>query len=112
MTKRELHTITRVINAVRIVDDTMPVQTLSVFLGVAQKEPISISDLATLTGLAQSSASRNVAALSEWHWLKKPGLGLVKLEVDPMELRKKLVTLTPKGKKLVEQLTGLVEGRV
>lgn len=109
--KRELHTLLRVVNAVRLIDDTMPVQTLSVLLGVAQKGPVSVNELATLTGLSQSATSRNAAALSDLHWLKRPGLGLVQLDVDPMELRKKLVTLTPKGQKFVDQLVGLIEGR-
>lgn len=61
-------------------------------------------------GLASSSASRNVAALSGLHWMKKPGLGLVELVTDPMALHKKQVRLTVKGKRLVEQLLTIMEG--
>jgi DNA-binding MarR family transcriptional regulator len=71
---------------------------------------VTVSDIATHAGLAQSSASRNVAALSGRHWLKRPGLGLVQLESDPNDIRKKLVTLTPKGKKVIEQLVHTVSG--
>lgn len=111
--RNELYTLSRIMDSLRVLDDTMPLQTLSVLLEVAKREPISINELADKTGLAQSSASRNVAALSERHWLKRPGLDLVKLDNDPQDIRKKLCTLTGKGRKVVDQLVGIIsEGRV
>lgn len=95
--RNELHMLSRITDSLRVLDDTMPLQTLSVLLEVARREPISINELADRSGLSQSSASRNVAALSERHWLKRPGLDLVKLESDPQDIRKKLCTLTGKG---------------
>jgi DNA-binding MarR family transcriptional regulator len=105
---KEIGTFSRCIQLVRLVDDSMPVQTCAVFLTVAANEGISINELADRCGLAGSSASRNVAALSDWHWLKKPGLGLVVIETDRMDLRKKTVRLTPKGKALIDQLVNVV----
>lgn len=97
------------LSGIRILDDSLPVQTLAVFLEIASNPSgISITEVANKCGLASSSASRNVAALSDWHWLKRPGLGLVVSEVDPMECRRKNVKLTPKGKQVVDQLVAIM----
>ena len=106
---KELGKLSLALSAVRILDDSMPVQTLSVFVEIAKSEGISVSELADKCGLAGSSASRNVAALSDWHWLKKPGLGLVQTVSDPMDMRRKTVRLTAKGKQLSEQLVGVIK---
>jgi DNA-binding MarR family transcriptional regulator len=106
---RELGRLSTALSAVRTLDDSMPVQTLAVFLEVAKNPQISVTELATKCGLAQSSASRNVAALSDWHWLKKPGLGLVITDLDPMDMRKKFVKLTPKGQKLVDNIVTVMK---
>ena len=66
--------------------------------------------VAEALGQSQSSSSRNVAALSEWHWLKRPGAGLVKSEADPYEMRRKVITLLPKGKRVAEALVNIMEG--
>ncbi len=58
---------------------------------------------------SQSSASRNVAALSDWHWLKRPGAGMVKTEADPYEMRRKIITLTQKGKLVAKALGQIME---
>jgi len=107
---KELGILSTVLSAVRLLDDNIPAQTLSVFLAVAKNEGIGIGELATKCGLADSSASRNVAALSDWHWLKRPGLGLVEVRSDRMDVWKKTVWLTPKGKKLAEQLVAILGG--
>ena len=106
--RKELNTLTLLTNAVREIDDSMPIQTLSVLLEIARREPIGITKLSEHVGLAQSSASRNVAALSARHWLKRPGLCLVQLENDPQDIRKKMVTLTAKGRKAIEQLVDII----
>lgn len=111
--KRELHTLMMLADAIRLIDDNMPLQTLAVFVAVAQHEPISISALGEMVGLAQSSASRNVAALSERHWLKRPGANLVMFESDPADIRRKLVQLSPKGRRVIDQLVNIIhEGKV
>nr|WP_245986670.1 hypothetical protein [Azospirillum thermophilum] len=60
--------------------------------------------------MAQSSASRNVAALSRWHSFGKAGLDLVQAQEDPRERRRKIVTLTEKGRAFLDQLRAIVAG--
>lgn len=68
-----------------------------------------MKDLQSRVGLAKSSVSRNVAALSHQHRLGKPGHGLVEAYEDPEDRRNKLVRLTPKGKSLAAQVRFLLE---
>jgi DNA-binding MarR family transcriptional regulator len=100
----EIAILMRILEEFRKLDPDLPIQYALSFLTLASNEGLSLGELATRLGIAQSSASRNVAALSEWHSFGKPGLDLVEAKEDPRERRRKLVTLTPKGHALVETL--------
>lgn len=104
----EVSTLIRVLEALRELDPDMPIQYALSFLTVARHEGLSIRELSERLGIAQSSASRNVAALSRWHSFGKPGHDLVQSEEDPRERRRKVVTLTSKGRALVEDLRAIV----
>ncbi|MEO0997968.1 MAG: hypothetical protein AAFX58_10645 [Pseudomonadota bacterium] len=54
--------------------------------------------------VSATAMSRNLAELSALTPRKQPGLGLLRCEADTMNLRSKLVTLTAKGRRLVERL--------
>jgi len=100
----EIAILMRILEEFRKLDPDLPIQYALSFLTLASNEGLSLGELATRLGIAQSSASRNVAALSEWHSFGKPGLDLVEAKEDPRERRRKLVTLTPKGHALVATL--------
>jgi DNA-binding MarR family transcriptional regulator len=65
--------------------------------------PIQQADI-LLTGLSQSSISRNVKAMSKYHRLGKPGLNLMEAVIDPREPRRRLVFLTAEGKAFITKL--------
>lgn len=104
----EVSTLIRVLEALRRLDPDMPIQYALSFLTVARNEGLSIRELSERLGIAQSSASRNVAALGPWHSFGKPGHDLVQAVEDPRERRRKVVTLTPKGRALVDELRALM----
>lgn len=89
----------------RAVDPEIPAQGVALFLYSAIYPGCTMTDLQKHLGMTQSSCSRNVSALSEWHRLEKPGLGLVAATPDPMERRRKIVRLTEKGEQLAASLT-------
>lgn len=105
-----LPTLIRVLEAFRTLDPDLPIQYALSFLTLAQNEGLSMGELAQRLAIAQSSASRNIAALSEWHSFGKPGLGLVEAREDPRERRRKLVSLTAKGHAFLHRLTALMAG--
>jgi DNA-binding MarR family transcriptional regulator len=91
-------------------DPKIQSQTIAIFLYVAihyqgkyEEEGVPMTIIASDLNLAQSSVSRNISILSQWKWSRKKGLDLVETREDPMERRRKLVKLTPKGKKLFNQ---------
>ena len=88
----------------------MPIQYALSFLTLARNPGLSIRDLSERLGIAQSSASRNVAALSEWHSFRKPGHDLIQANEDPRERRRKIVTLTRNGEALLARLEAVMEG--
>lgn len=105
-----LPTLIRVLEEFRTLDPDLPIQYALSFLTLAQNEGLSMGELAQRLAIAQSSASRNIAALSDWHSFGKPGLGLVEAREDPRERRRKLVSLTAKGHAFLHRLTALMVG--
>lgn len=74
---------------------------LEVYLhqGLSQAELLRELPATSITAL-----SRNLAELSTLTPKKTVGLGLVELRQDPLSLRRKLVFLTPKGRRFVARL--------
>lgn len=108
---RPVDRLMSVLEAFRELDPDMPIQYALSFLTLARHPGLSIRELSERLGIAQSSASRNVAALSAWHSFRKPGHGLVEAKEDPRERRRKIVSLTPKGKALMRRLDQEMDGR-
>ncbi len=105
-----LSKLMRVLEEFRTLDPDLPIQYALSFLTLAQNEGLSMGALAQRLAIAQSSASRNIAALSDWHSFGKPGLGLVEAREDPRERRRKRVSLTAKGHAFAHRLTALMAG--
>ena len=108
----EVTTVVHVLEAFRKLDPDLPIQYALSFMTIARNEGISIGELAERLGIAQSSASRNVAALSRWHSFGKAGLNLVQAQEDPRERRRKIVTLTDTGRAFLEELRAIVKPTV
>lgn len=104
----EVATVVQVLEAFRKLDPDLPIQYALSFMTIAQSDGISIGELAERLAIAQSSASRNVAALSRWHSFGKAGLDLVQAHEDPRERRRKIVTLTEQGRAFLAELRVIV----
>jgi DNA-binding MarR family transcriptional regulator len=106
----EIAIVARVFEAFRRLDPDMPIQYALSFLTIARHEGLSMGELANRLSIAQSSASRNIAALSKWHSFGREGHDLVEAHEDPRERRRKIVSLTPRGRHLLEVLRQIVGG--
>lgn len=102
--KRHLDKVSGLFQAFRALDPTMPLQLAYTFILAATYEGESIGDIARRAGFATSTTSRHILDLGEFDRMKRPGYKLVETRIDPMELRRKTVHLTPKGKNLLNQL--------
>lgn len=88
----------------RDLDVDMPIaQALSLLL-IARNEGLSLKELAQQAGVGMASASRYVATFGKPKKAGAKGYGLVTAVEDPEERRKKIITLTPKGRSFVNKL--------
>ena len=76
---------------------------LTVFLVIAQRKTTSAAAISAVTGISQSSVSRNIMALGRGR-TGDDGLGLVAQELDLTNTRAHAIRLTDKGRVLAEQL--------
>lgn len=90
----------------RDMDGDMPMAQAYCLLLISKYEGLSLKDLANRADIGMASASRYVAAFSKTGSKGEKGLGLVEAFEDPMERRKKIIRLTPKGKAVVAKLLG------
>ena len=87
---------------------TMPVGEVIMFLAVSLNEGASLTELAELTGIRKSTASRYLLDLSDKTRTGAPGHGLVTREQDPKELRRNMYSLSAKGRRVITQLTASI----
>ena len=96
----------------RALNPNMPVQQVQTFLYVCEHEDdpngVSIKDISDALGFSQASASRNVAAFSDWTRHRTEGPDLLVTKEDPMHRSHKKVTLTAKGRRLRDTIMELI----
>lgn len=97
----------RFIEEFRKLDAEMPLQAIAAFLTIAQDEGVTMREIGEKVGISQASCSRNVAALSEHHRPNKRGHDLVIAKKDPLEKRRKIIFLTPKGRLLAKAISAI-----
>ena len=97
----------RFVRAIRRIDSEMPLQQIHCLLIVAQEEDgISLSELARKAEIGIATASRYVAALGKINRHREEGFNLIEAFEDPMERRRKIIRLTPKGKAALKNILG------
>lgn len=99
-----LYKLIAVFNELRDVSPSMSVPLAQTLLLVALNEGKSLRELADIAGLKQGTISRYLLDLSERNRSLEQGFGLVHREADPMELRKNMYTLTPKGREVLKRV--------
>ena len=81
---------------------------IQVFLEIANADgPVTFRELEDALGLTNSAISRTVSALGQINRRGDPGYDLLKVNADPSEGRRFIVTLTAKGRALKRQLDKL-----
>lgn len=85
----------------------MSVLQMRVFVCIALRKRVTVSEAAKSLGMSSPNVSRCIAVLSDFTVARRKAepLGLVQLEVDPMDRRVKYIVLTEKGKAFAESLT-------
>ncbi len=85
-------------------DYTMPSQQQLLLLALGVHGTVNQQDIEDYTGVKKSSNSRNILKLGDGEKpLEEPGPGYVKAEPDLRDRRLNLVSLTPKGRALLDE---------
>lgn len=82
----------------------IPSQQLLILAAVAERPDLPMAELQKVTGMVQSSVSRNVAKLGLGESPRDPGYGLIEAFEDPYYRKRKLVRLTPRGHEVVKAM--------
>lgn len=84
---------------------------IDIFIRVAENEGITMPDLIKKTGIKQSSLSRHIKFLSNYHEVDpasgttlEKGMGLLRVEPDKLNRKRFAVFLTEKGKKVLGEI--------
>ena len=97
----------KILRELQKLDPEFPLQYAMCLAMIARDEGISLTTLAQRSGLALSTVSRIVGALSQ---NRQRGLayGLVKVKISPTERRRKELTLTARGRAYIHGITEAV----
>jgi len=84
------------------------------FLYICENEGLSVQELAYVTGMSQSAASRNLRGLGRptSPWAKPPALGLVDPFLRPSDERSHVLHLSEDVEALRDRLDGIIRRAV
>ncbi len=102
--RRTLHRILQMVGLLRDRDKEMPAQQMQVLFFIALHDVSTQRDMFRDLAMPVSTASRNIAALSQVHRLGKHGVGLVSLVENAQDRRSKLLALTPKDRTCMRKI--------
>lgn len=102
----KLSALSKALALFRELDPDASVQKLQVFLAVAEVGSAGTTHQALIEELdmSKSHVSKTVADLTMLAHDKERGLDLIRSDVDPMNMRYRIIKLTSKGERLAEKL--------
>lgn len=101
------HDFTRILEYVsERVGGDVQVNTLLVFLFVAQQGKCSQKDVEDKLRMTNSSVSRNVSFWTHRRFDRKPGMSFIERTIDDNDNRLRELVLTPLGRKFYQALLG------
>ena len=104
--KSNLNKLNQLLRFVRAhLGSDITVQRLLILINVYLNEGMSQNELMQqLDSTSVTALSRNLADLSSVTSSKKEGPGLIEMRIDPMNLRKKRIYLTDKGRQFLGEI--------
>jgi DNA-binding MarR family transcriptional regulator len=92
-----------ILQRIQKIDSEFPIQYLICLVVVSQDEGCSITNLAEKSGLALSTVSRIVGALSDYRQLGQP-YGFIDVRISEKERRRKELYLTDLGREALKNI--------
>jgi DNA-binding MarR family transcriptional regulator len=88
-------------------DGYVQIQTIQTFLKVARNEgtAVSFEDIVKATGVTRGAVSRNLKKLATGPRVQE-GYGLITVELDPYDSRRRIIKLSGRGHELIQFIEG------
>jgi DNA-binding MarR family transcriptional regulator len=102
----ELRVVMGVLDLFSELDSEMPLGQIKALLmvGIAGDNGITMTDLSEKLGIGISTCSRHIGALGSINRYHEAGFKLVEAVEDPLERRRKIITLTFSGQAFIKRL--------
>jgi len=97
-----------VLRHIQTVDAEFPIQYALCLAEISLNEGCSVTFLAEKTGLALSTVSRIVGALSDYRQRGEP-YGFIEVKISPTERRRKELYMTPAGRATLKSFISPIE---
>ncbi|MDE9449273.1 winged helix-turn-helix transcriptional regulator [Aliiroseovarius sp. Z3] len=107
-TRKKAKLIYQIMSTLRVLDADMNMNQVVCLCWIALNEGRTQVELRQELGMASSTSSRSLAALSKMHRLGKPGLDLIEWVENPDDRRAKLLFLTTRGRHLMGELVDAI----
>lgn len=104
---KQIKKFTRLLRELQKIDQEFPLQYAVCLAEIAMDEGTSLTNLSKKTGMAISTISRIVGALSKHRQKGKP-FGLIKVKISAEERRRKELYLTAKGKAVITSISEII----
>lgn len=104
---KQIKKFTRLLRELQKIDQEFPLQYAVCLAEISMDEGMSLTGLSQKTGMALSTISRIVGALSK-HRQKGTAFGLVNVKISAEERRRKELYLTAKGKAVMTSIAEII----
>jgi DNA-binding MarR family transcriptional regulator len=110
---RQRDSILEALLAFRALNSRVSISEIVAFLYTCENEGLSVQELAYVSGMSQSAASRNLRALGRpgTPWAVRPALGLVEAYLRASDSRSHVLRLTPEGVRMRERIDEIIGRR-
>ena len=105
--KKEIEGFLELLRELQKIDPEFPLQYAVCLAEVTLNEGLSVTQLSNRTGMALSTVSRIVGALSKYRQMGEP-YELIDLRTSEKSRRTKEIYLTDKGRRIVGNIAGLM----
>ncbi|HQX27637.1 MAG TPA: MarR family transcriptional regulator [Alphaproteobacteria bacterium] len=105
--KNKTKTFLRLLRELQKIDAEFPLQYAVCLTEISQEEGLSLTDLSIRTGMALSTVSRIIGALSKNRQKGTP-YNLIRIKISATERRRKELYLTPRGRAVIDSILEII----
>jgi DNA-binding MarR family transcriptional regulator len=107
---RRRNAILQVLHVLKALEPRISVNEVIAFLYAAENEGLTVQEMAGVSGLTQSTASRSLRSLGPKasSWSMAPALGLLEAYLSPTDARSHVIYLSPLGRETRDRIDAII----